>query len=904
VRAGRQTVGNRRRVIPLDFPAERVHQYSAVGVGFQRAVGRRLRRLAVQLNLGNAAIGANFVDERHARACERDRRRAAFHVAVVQSAAARAAASPARPAGRVVNAVFMMRRGARPLGRVLDRIPDHAGPVVPPANLVGRQKPRAAAVVIALDEQVRAPVAVGKHSRVAGLGGVPVAGLAVGNQRLSGEPPPVDAVLAGRAADLLRVVVVPPAVEQKQRVAAAHDGRRLDAARLPRQLGPQDGAIAERLPRRAAEAARQVGGRGDQHLRRHRRIARGVEQDQPTIVLEGVAVDRAAAGPIARGPQDRVARIACETQPVVGDGVAQRVVSAIPIGVVEQMHPATEQDRFTVDETVLLALLLGQDLADLAPVHEVAALGDTHGPTLRLRFAGGRRHRVVHQVAPAEFEDGWVFRERPSVPRGVAEQHAWPGGSARRLRRRGRRPHRPVVRGRPVNALVGRGLADGRVLGRFIRPTVGMEQIVEPDRRLGRAPFVIPGELALRPAVDEAPVVAAHPFGLEQRQVGVPAAALQPGHPLRADDRPVELLQIGDAAPHCRAVGVEVEARHVGFFEHDRIDVAVVVPDARRQGLARRGLASPREDLAEPFRAAGRGDVHRLVEQVPRDHATVLAERPHQVLDVGSQPRALGRIRCQLAARRRRPTGQDHAGDRLTLPAQAGIEQRRIAECAIVEQDRHDRDPVLGRKFQEDPEALLEAVRVVFPDEVLKEGPRRVEAELLRPTELTVDGGRVEPLLLPPFGRVAGGAGYVVETNQPRVLLIPLPSPFRRPAGRRRGSVLVGNHDRGRGQRGQQQGGEEGERGFDCSVHGGFLLAGEWANLPPPKSSSQKSPSPSRFAAIQARQQEGKPLHYTGVEKVDSSLVYAAKRHLGSWDNALAAAGAGPQGRQAGGLGQ
>jgi len=39
--------------------------------------------------------------------------------------------------------------------------------------------------------------------------------------------------------------------------------------------------------------------------------------------------------------------------------------------------------------------------------------------------------------------------------------------------------------------------------------------------------------------------------------------------------------------------------------------------------------------------------------------------------------------------------------------------------------------------------------------------------------------------------------------------------------------------------------------------------------------------------------EEGKPLHYTGAEKDDSSLVYAAKRYLESWDNALAGAASG-----------
>jgi hypothetical protein len=46
---------------------------------------------------------------------------------------------------------------------------------------------------------------------------------------------------------------------------------------------------------------------------------------------------------------------------------------------------------------------------------------------------------------------------------------------------------------------------------------------------------------------------------------------------------------------------------------------------------------------------------------------------------------------------------------------------------------------------------------------------------------------------------------------------------------------------------------------------------------------------------IQQRYQEGKCLHYKGVGRDDGGLLYAARRHFGSWNNALVAAGVEPK---------
>ena len=105
-----------------------------------------------------------------------------------------------------------------------------------------------------------------------------------------------------------------------------------------------------------------------------------------------------------------------------------------------------------------------------------------------------------------------------------------------------------VVGGGPVDRLVGGGLADDFVFRRIVGLAVPVEEIVEPDLRLRRAALVIPGELALGAAIDQAPTVAAHPFLFEERQVGLPAAALQPRHPFGVDDRAKMTLVVRDLA--------------------------------------------------------------------------------------------------------------------------------------------------------------------------------------------------------------------------------------------------------------------------------------------------------------------------------------------------------------------
>jgi hypothetical protein len=49
---------------------------------------------------------------------------------------------------------------------------------------------------------------------------------------------------------------------------------------------------------------------------------------------------------------------------------------------------------------------------------------------------------------------------------------------------------------------------------------------------------------------------------------------------------------------------------------------------------------------------------------------------------------------------------------------------------------------------------------------------------------------------------------------------------------------------------------------------------------------------------IQIRQQEGQPMHYKAVQQDNAPLVCAAGRYFGNWNDALTAAGLGPQRRR------
>jgi len=50
-------------------------------------------------------------------------------------------------------------------------------------------------------------------------------------------------------------------------------------------------------------------------------------------VLDDIAINAPAAVPVAGGADDRVGRVAAETQPVVADGVADGIKFAVAVGV-------------------------------------------------------------------------------------------------------------------------------------------------------------------------------------------------------------------------------------------------------------------------------------------------------------------------------------------------------------------------------------------------------------------------------------------------------------------------------------------------------------------------------------------------------------------------------------------
>ena len=69
------------------------------------------------------------------------------------------------------------------------------------------------------------------------------------------------------------------------------------------------------------------------------------------------------------------------------------------------------------------------------------------------------------------------------------------------------------------------------------------------------------------------------------------------------------------------------------------------------------------------------------------------------------------------------------------------------------------------------------------------------------------------------------------------------------------------------------------------------LLAAGIVQKRPRAATNRKWDRQTILAAIEARHQECKPMHYAGVQEDDNRLLDAARRYFGSWDNALTAAG-------------
>src|SRR5439155_15009774 len=88
-------------------------------------------------------------------------------------------------------------------------------------------------------------------------------------------------------------------------------------------------------------------------------------------------------------------------------------------------------------------------------------------------------------------------------------------------------------------------------------------------------------------------------------------------------------------------------------------------------------------------------------------------------------------------------------------------------------------------------DSLLEAVRVLLPQQVVQEDAHRVETERLGPPELAVDARRIEGVGLPHFELVDRRRGNVVASDDPRLLCVPVAACLLGPALRLRPCLPV-----------------------------------------------------------------------------------------------------------------
>ena len=190
-------------------------------------------------------------------------------------------------------------------------------------------------VVVGLEKQIAPAVFVSKKSRMTAFAGIPFAGRAVWQQRHIVRARPIHPVGAVGDADLLRVVVEPAGVKHHERIPATGQRGRFDAFGFPLQFGLQNRLVAKLGPICAAEIGIQRRGRHAQFLRLSRRIARGEIQQQPVAIGKNFRVNRASVVPIASGMENRIGFIALKVDAIVRNGVADRVLGKISVGLVK-----------------------------------------------------------------------------------------------------------------------------------------------------------------------------------------------------------------------------------------------------------------------------------------------------------------------------------------------------------------------------------------------------------------------------------------------------------------------------------------------------------------------------------------------------------------------------------------
>src|SRR5665213_1206695 len=209
------------------------------------------------------------------------------------------------------------------------------------------------------------------------------------------------------------------------------------------------------------------------------------------------------------------------------------------------------------------------------------------------------------------------------------------------------------------------------------------KDLVEPYRRLrqhiGMLPRV-PRQVRLRLARDQAPVDGADVVLLRQRQRVVERAARAPRHEFRADDRPMQWLQLLDARLEVLRPTIVVKRNDVGLrklYPRHRTHLdgiaPVVVPHAAGQGLRRLLFARPRKHLRQQrfdklrlvlrLVEASIVGIVRFVPEVPRKNAVVLPEARHDALHIRAQFGVVALVRQLVDARALHPARVMYARD-------------------------------------------------------------------------------------------------------------------------------------------------------------------------------------------------------------------------------------------------
>src|SRR5580698_2056395 len=160
--------------------------------------------------------------------------------------------------------------------------------------------------------------------------------------------------------------------------------------------------------------------------------------------------------------------------------------------------------------------------------------------------------------------------------------------------------------------------------------------------------------------------------------------------------------------------------------------------------------------------------VVRLVPHVPCKNARVVGECAHHAFDVTFEARILRWVGENFSARRLHPAGVVHAGNRRMLRSKLWV---RIP--ARIEKDKHWPYVVTGCDGEEFVDAVLEALRILLPEQVVQKHAHRVHADALSPAQFAVNRSWIKSISLPHLQLINGSRWQKIRAHRPWLFLIP-----------------------------------------------------------------------------------------------------------------------------------